>query len=282
MNLFAEFHPILLPVLVKQTHLFWQVAYLVEIAHQYWHYLLHERPGFCFSPFFYPVWFIPQLFGGRLRKPVKLLFIKGEFQMWVLNATKTQVANNNRTGKSSLLQLPMTFLAQRPFILPLCGYNLCPSNLYQLYTTKCWNHWEKHTAGKTYYFLKLMEPKRNSFPPHPPECLCFPSSVDVFSGCCQPSLTCFLIPSCLILSHAKRWPNRSYRFTGFWSLYSLPANLIISNLDLYQKAILCPPHSKFNISATWCVKVENPNSLPAALKQHMLPSSFLFLPISPP
>lgn len=246
MKLVAEFHPTLLPVLVKQNHLFWQVAYLVEIVHQYWHHLLHKQPGFCLSLFFYPIWFILQLFGRRLRKPVKPIFIKGEFQLWVLSATKTQVANNNRTGKSSLLQLRVTFLAQRPFILSLCGYNFCPSNLYQLYLTKCWNHWEKHlqcNICENLLFSQAHGAKKELFPPAPRKCLCFPSSVDVFLGCCHPSFTCFLIPSCLILSHAQRCPNRSYRFMRLWSPYSLPVNRIISNLDLYQKAILCPPPS---------------------------------------
>lgn len=131
MKLLAEFNPTLLLALVKQTHLFWEVAHLVEIAHHDWHYLLHKQSIFCLSPHFCPVWFILQLFGDRFRKLVKPLFIKGEFQLWVLSATKTQVANNNRTGKSSLLQLPMTFLVQRPFILSPCSYNLCPFNVIQ-------------------------------------------------------------------------------------------------------------------------------------------------------
>lgn len=92
-----------------------------------------KKKGFCFSPPFLSCWLTLQLFGGRLRKS---LFIKGELQLWILNATKALLANKNRIGKSSLLQFPVTTLLQRSFILSLCGYDLCSSN-----PTKCWNQY---------------------------------------------------------------------------------------------------------------------------------------------
>lgn len=161
------------------------------------------------------------------------------------------------------------------FHLPLWLWSL------SLYPKECWNKYRSNCdimLGKT-WFPKGHRAKRKSFCL---QCLCFGSSVDVFSSHCRPLFICFLIPSCLITLYAQRSPNRSYRFMQFWSLYSLPVNLIISNPELYQEPVLCPPPSTFNRSVMWHVKAENLNQLLAVHKKNAFSSSFPREHISPP